>query len=247
MLIGNKVQILPTCHSTNVVLKQKIGEEIVNGEVICALAQLEGRGQRGNVWESESNKNLTFSFYIEPKELLVNQQFSLNYFVSVGVYNFLEKFMPKPELIELKWPNDIYYNSRKIAGILIENQVKESFVSNVVIGIGLNLNQINFSVNRATSLAIETNEEYDIKEALGFMLKFLNESYQNFINGDSEVIKNQYKSHLLGFNKVREFVEIKTNEKFMGKIVDVEDSGLLVMKQAEGVKNYALKEISFVF
>ncbi len=248
MLIGNKVIILPSCHSTNQFLKEKMKNDCVSGEVVCAKIQSSGRGQRGNVWESEPNQNLTFSFYLEPFLLDIKHQFSLNYFVSLAIYDFLEEFLPNKSLLQLKWPNDIYYNNKKIGGVLIENQVKDSFVANTIVGIGLNINQLKFNLPRATSLAIETNEKYEIEEALGFLLRSLNKRYLSFSLGDVHILKSDYLTKLMGFKKIRSYQDNITGDFFLGEIIGVKDTGELVISNSNGgVLEYGLKEITFLF
>jgi BirA family biotin operon repressor/biotin-[acetyl-CoA-carboxylase] ligase len=245
MIIGNKLQILPSCHSTNQFLREKFKTDLINGELVCARDQTSGRGQRGNSWESEPNENLTFSFFLKLDGLSINQQFSLNYFVSLAILDFLEMFLPENEKLELKWPNDVYYNKKKICGILIENQVKETFVSNSVIGIGININQIQFVTERATSIALETKQNYVVEEALGLIVRSLNKYFSIFLE-DKSKLKKQYLSRLMGFEKLAEYIDNNQNISFLGEIVEVEDSGaLVVLRNGERV-SFGLKEISFV-
>jgi BirA family transcriptional regulator, biotin operon repressor / biotin---[acetyl-CoA-carboxylase] ligase len=247
MHIGNKVQILASCQSTNQYLRERFTYGIQDGELVCARSQTAGRGQRGNTWESEDNMNLTFSFYVELKKVLVTDQFTLNYFVSLGILAFLERFLPEKKEILLKWPNDIYYKDKKIAGILIENQVKDAFLSNSIVGIGLNLNQSTFKELNATSVFIETNEDYVVEEALGMLLNSLNKFYSRFMNDEIEALKNEYLDHLLGFQKVREYIDLGTNEVFVGRIIDVKSNGLIEVLVDEELRLFGLKEIKFLF
>ena len=102
MLIGNKVQILSTCHSTNDYIKGKLSSSLTNGEVFCTENQIDGKGQRGNSWESEPYKNLTFSFYLEGVNLPVSEQFALNYFVSIAIHRFLSMFLIESESFKVE-------------------------------------------------------------------------------------------------------------------------------------------------
>lgn len=245
-MIGNKVQILKNFPSTNDFLKQQNKSDLVDGEVVCARSQENGRGQRGNTWETEPNKNLTFSFYLEPLDLNVNQQFSLNYFVSVGILECLKQLVDKPENILLKWPNDIYYGDKKIGGILIENNVKESKISHTIIGIGININQEQFNLRTATSLYIETRKEFSVEEVLAKMIHSLDISYNLFVK-DFMLLKKEYLNHLLGYQKTRKYFNNLQDCFFDGEIVEVGDHGLVKIRSGELLLEFGLKEISFVF
>lgn len=247
MLIGNKVHILPTCHSTNDYIKSKIPLGLSSGEVFCAENQTGGKGQRGNVWESEANKNLTFSFFLNEIDLPVTEQFVINYFVSIAIHRFLSKFLSRPESLKLKWPNDIYCGEKKLGGVLIENQVKNGKLSHTIIGIGLNINQEVFKVERATSLFLETGECYDVKEALGFLLKELNVAFEEFNTHKKEVYKFLYLSKLMRMNEVAKYHDNVRDCVVYGKIIDVKNTGVLVLKTDDKILEYSLKEISFLF
>src|SRR5512133_1210860 len=83
--------------------------------VIRALAQKSGKGQKGSSWESEDGKNLTFTIITYPDFLPPEKQFYLSIVASLAVTDFLKEILPA---VQVKWPNDIYFNSRKLGGIL---------------------------------------------------------------------------------------------------------------------------------
>ena len=125
--------------------------------------QKNGRGQRNNEWLSENGKNLTFSFLLEPYVELSNQ-FFLHIITSISIFKTLLKINIKN--ISIKWPNDIYVNDKKIAGILIENLVYRKFIHKSVIGVGLNINQANFGSLNATSIINETLKKHSLDQIL---------------------------------------------------------------------------------
>ena len=130
--------------STNSYLKNNaIKNNFESFTVVVAEKQTDGRGQLGTVWESDQGKNLTFSVLIKFLDFKITQQFYLSMAVSLGVLRVL-----KSQFIynfHIKWPNDILAENNKVAGILIENSIVGSFIKNSVIGIGLNVNQTNFT------------------------------------------------------------------------------------------------------
>lgn len=100
--------------------------------------QTDGKGQRGNTWEAERGKNILFSIVIYPTALEAKNQFYLSMLTAVSIVAALEKYT---DGFSIKWPNDIYWKEKKIAGILIENEVQGKYIAQSIIGIGLNVNQ----------------------------------------------------------------------------------------------------------
>mgnify|MGYP003383892774 FL=1 len=132
-----------------------------NYTVVTASAQKKGKGQMGAHWVSEPHKNLLCSVFVAFDTLLVKDQVLLNYAVSIAVYNVLKEYdVPK---LQVKWPNDIMSDTKKISGILIENVIQSSYVKSTVIGIGINVNQVKFPQNlpNATSIKKSVHKEID--------------------------------------------------------------------------------------
>ena len=130
----------------------------IEGLVVFSENQTDGKGQRGNSWITERGKNLTFSLFLKPS-ILISTQFVLSKIVSLSIVDFLMEMGVKD--VKIKWPNDIYCGDKKIAGILIENTISEGKINNCIVGIGLNVNQVNFdsSIQNATSLKLELGFE----------------------------------------------------------------------------------------
>lgn len=134
--------------STNSWLKAN-AEGRPHGLTIYTHCQSAGRGQRGNSWEAEPGKNLTFSMLLRPEWLGARQQFALSQAVCCGValtlVRRLEDAGADASQVKVKWPNDVYYGDRKIAGILIENTVAPAGdIALSVAGVGVNINQTVF-------------------------------------------------------------------------------------------------------
>ena len=140
LFIGKKIVYLPNCHSTNDSALSILGSnDVFEGTTIITSRQTSGKGQKGNRWQSEPGKNLTFSIILKPGFLDVKQQFKLNFAVSLGIFDFLSSFFKSH--VKIKWPNDIYYKDSKIAGILIENSIRSMKMQHSIVGVGLNVNQ----------------------------------------------------------------------------------------------------------
>lgn len=113
-----------------------------HGTSVLAHHQTNGKGQRGKVWATEPGANLSFSILIKPN-LLITQGFQLLATVAVAVRNQLEKYIG--DETRIKWPNDLYWRDRKTGGILIENIIRGTDWQWAIIGIGINVNQTQFS------------------------------------------------------------------------------------------------------
>ena len=214
---------------------------------VIADSQTDGRGQRGNSWESEYGKNLTFSTVLYPTELKAKQQFCLSMIVAVSVVNALSNYTKG---FSIKWPNDIYWENKKIAGILIENELEGEYISRSIIGIGINVNQETFhsSAPNPVSFVQITGMNIDRQELFNKVLHnlmagyiFLEKEYKQAISNIQELYhQNLHRKE--GFHPYRD----KQGE-FMAQLHKVEPSGHLVLKDEQGaLRRYAFKEVEFV-
>jgi len=211
------------------------------GTTVLTKRQTAGRGQRGNTWEVDPDQNLTFSVIVYP-EIPVEQVQQLNFMVALALTKALRTFIPS---VLIKWPNDLLVGSKKIAGVLIENQFRGNQVASSVIGIGVNVNQVVFSTSlNACSLKSLLGRDFDLEKVflkiygqLDFYLNLLME--QNFA-----LLSKSYHENLFGKDEVRKFIDAKG--EFSGIILGVDDKGLLKIKCNEGIRKFDLKEIRFV-
>src|SRR5215470_8992785 len=149
--------------STNLFLKELLNKHpLKEWTIIVAETQTAGRGQMGNYWESEPSKNITCSILIYPHFLSIKQQFLLSEIVAIGLKETLAKYVKQD--ITIKWPNDLYFEKRKLAGILIENELINQKFSCSIVGIGLNVNQQIFKSDAPNPVSLKqiTGMETDI-------------------------------------------------------------------------------------
>lgn len=243
LFIGKNLIYLPSCHSTNDVALEKIQNgSIFDGTLVITADQTAGRGQRGNNWEALPGQNITMSVILKPDFLKVTSQFSLNIAISLGVYEFLSKYAV--DSLSIKWPNDVYVGNRKMGGILIENSLSGSRISYSIIGIGLNINQLDFNNNKAISLRLATQQgEFDLEYLVEELCVCLEKYYLQLKNGHSDRQKKQYLQMLYRFEEIHWFS--KNGIKFLGKIVGVADSGQLMLEVGGEVQHFDFKEVVF--
>ena len=232
--------------STNNYLKQLLkDEELPEGSIVIADYQSQGRGQMGNGWSSEKGQNLLFSLLIYPGEVQANEQFIISRVASLAVKNTLDRFTDD---IRVKWPNDIYWKERKIAGMLIENDIMGKHIQHSIIGIGININQEQFAdeLPNPVSLKQITGSTHDRDYILDMFTREFFLLYREVQKGEIKPIEDEYMMDLYRVNEYHWYED--QNGRFQAMIHDVLPSGHLVVKTlGEGeVRKYAFKEIAFV-
>ena len=153
--------------STNAYLQRQQSERDIRNWVVSADEQTAGKGMGSNGWESEVGKNLTFSLAVDMSFLPAERQFLLSEAVPLGIIEVLDKMLPA-EKLSIKWPNDIYFENRKLAGILINSTIKANMMDVSIIGIGLNVNQMQFQdwPTHPISLKMIMGKDYDLPQLL---------------------------------------------------------------------------------
>lgn len=243
LFTGKNIVFVPECHSTNTLAQQlcQLGQ-LSDGSVVITNHQTAGRGQRGNTWLTQSGENLTFSLFYKPTFLNTLDQFNLNRCISLGLYHYLRTLVTD---VHIKWPNDILIENKKVCGILIENTIQGNRILGSIIGIGLNVNQLNFLNDRAGSIRTFTSQIYDLSDVLSAVLTHIEVEYRKLRQGSSESLHHAYESALLGYKQIRSFRI--SNEEVQGEILGVDAYGRLQVRIADTVSAFDIKEIEFVY
>jgi BirA family biotin operon repressor/biotin-[acetyl-CoA-carboxylase] ligase len=241
------MKIIEVAHtpSTNIYLKTLSEEQVLpEATIVVTGNQTAGRGQRGNSWESESGKNLTFSMLLYPDFLPLKQNFLLSEVIALGIKETLDAYS---QAITIKWPNDIYCNEKKICGILIENELMENRFSKSVVGIGLNVNQEIFSSNAPNPISLKQiiEKETELKPLLETMVCKILLRYEELKAGNTESIITAYHNSLYrrsGFHTYKD-----ANGTFQARTERVTDDGTLSLITNSGEKrSYTFKEVIFM-
>lgn len=246
-LIGKNVIRLESVHSTNEYLSELTSKNnLAEGMAILALEQTQGRGQKGTIWKSEAGKNLMVSFLLYPNFLLVSDQFLLSKILALSVLKTIRNFLPKTAEIKIKWPNDVYVNKCKISGILIENSIQNSRLRKSIIGIGININQIEFpSEFNAISLMNITQKETEIERVFEELCLNINQYYSLLKSFQLNRINESYQKELYQLNEWKKFNY--NNEVIEARITGVDSNGKLQLTKKNNQRISAdLKEIIFV-
>ena len=201
-----------------------------------------GRGQRGNTWEAEPGKNILISWLMRPK-IHVSQQFTLNQAVCYIVMRWLGTLVPEEQLC-IKWPNDIYYDDNKIAGILIEHVIVGDTIDHSIVGVGININQMEFVSDAPNPVSVvDISRHITDLHTAAIRLHSMMCDYVKVMN-DAH-LHDIYFEHLYrneGYHRYR----LPDGEGFKAKIIDVEPDGMLVLEKEDGKRQkFAFKEIIF--
>lgn len=241
-----KIKRIEECSSTNA-----LGREVEAGDspvMLVAAAQTAGRGQKGNSWESEPGKNLTFSVVWRPVDVPVRCQFAISEAVALAVKDFLKS---RGVDARVKWPNDIYVDDRKICGILIEHSLTGSNIDRTIAGVGLNINQKEFlsdapnPVSLFNILGVEQNLEEAIADISTIFEKRISSLGSVSVRQDihREFMENLWR----GDGLYHAFRDVSEGEDFEGKILGVDPEGPLEVEKKSGeIKKYQFKEVEFL-
>ena len=238
---------LDAIESTNTFLKDLVAHaRLEEPTVVTAEMQTKGRGQVGASWESEPSKNLLFSVFVVPEELLFKEAFFLSYAVSLALHSTLASYSIAK--LSVKWPNDILSGSSKLGGILIENSFRAGTLKHSIIGVGLNVNQVEFSpsLSNASSLKTILGTDVDREALLQSLLENIQTQVRNCRPENFEKIKENYTS-LLYKQGIPSMFKEPSGNVFIGKIVGVSSVGNLQIElENESIRTFRLKEVELI-
>ena len=226
---------IKTTNSTSTLLKELLAKgEWPEGEgFLYAGYQTAGRGQTGNRWESEAEKNLLCSILLPPDKNL--------YFLNIAVGVALLRVIG--DAFTIKWPNDIYYGDKKAAGILIENAIIGNEIKYSIAGIGLNVNQTEFRSDAPNPISLK--QIYGTEYAIDQLMNQVLEAVNKVLNEPEEEVWAYYKSHLYRREGFWPFED--QNGTFEARIEDILPTGEIVLRDQQGKeRKYHFKQVRYV-
>jgi BirA family transcriptional regulator, biotin operon repressor / biotin---[acetyl-CoA-carboxylase] ligase len=228
--LAREVRVLAETTSTNDVAADFGRQGSESGLVVFAERQTHGRGRMGRAWEAQASRGLLFSILFRPP-LGVQEWTRLSTWAGVGIAEGLGHVAGCRALI--KWPNDIFINDRKAAGILVESSIGRGR-GFAVIGIGINVNQRAFAPpldETAISLRQVCGHELDRHEVAAAVLRALDDFSKHLENDFGRIVENARGRSYLD----RRFVEfVRGNETASGMAEGLDDAGALLVRQADG-------------
>ena len=248
---------LPEVQSTNTYLLDLLaqGTTLPDTTVIYTLRQTAGRGQMGNSWESEMDKNILFSMLLCPTFLPIREQFLLSQICSLGIVEALDELIRTQHLqdevkLSIKWPNDIYAGDGKLCGILIENRLMGGTLQHSVLGVGINVNQEKWIGNAPNPVSLKMlGIQTDPLTVLDLVTKHIVELYNAFRDNKemANVIRERYMQRLYRKDGYYAYYDPAKDEHFDAEIAGVDAQGPLMLRLPSGeVRSYWFKEVKFV-
>ena len=233
--------------STNTYLS-RLAATLPGGTVIYTPSQTAGRGQKGNSWESEDGKNLTFSLLLKRPPVKARDQFYLSEAAAVAVVEALSA--EAGDGFSVKWPNDVYWQDKKVCGMLLENSLDGSDIAHCVVGIGINVNQECFvsDAPNPVSLINITGHQHDLMA----LLKRVCSRIEHLVDslGDNNArssLHQQYMSALYRNDCQLHPYEDNTGHQFMASVANIAPDGTLTLQHQDGTcHDYLFKEVKHV-
>lgn len=245
LFIGKVLNYYDSALSTNTIASEHlVKRKTPEGSVFYTFNQTAGRGQYGNTWQSEPMQNIAVSIVLNPSFLSPKEQFHLNKSVALAIYDTLSHYILRG--VSIKWANDIFINDKKACGVLIQNAISGLSIQSSIIGIGINVNQKAFTnLPYATSLSLEKKSDLELFDILEKLCQCLEKRYLQLKSRQFDKIHTEYLSKMFRYGEEALF-QYPNGEYIMGKIVDVDDSGKLVIESKKGLEFFDIKEIKFV-
>lgn len=246
LFVGKNFVELPEVGSTNSFATKLLESQPSEGTVVWSHAQTAGRGQQNNQWFATPGANLTFSIILFPRFLSPSRIFALNKVISIALCRVLRAQLPEREVL-IKWPNDILVDRKKIAGILVENQLDGRGLQSSILGIGLNVNEQHFPEElqaKATSMALEGVQVPKLRPLLSQILQQVEALYLQLRSGKTFPMDREYLEHLYGY---QEHVDLKIDGKMeKPMLVGVDLDGRLALERGGKLHYYQMKSLEFV-
>lgn len=251
--------LLPETPSTNTFAKENLNDFSRDYTVVYTQNQTAGRGMDGNTWEAKAGKNVSFSIVCHPKMVKPAEQFVLSMAIAVDIVHVMQKLYPEEkDNFRVKWPNDIYWNDKKLGGILIENTLKGYRMDTCIIGIGINVNQEFFHAEIPNPISLKQilKRETDAIEVMEHIseqfkktldiIKLLEDTDNQSMNIKYDSIRDDYHRLLYRFDD-RFYPFMECEKSFEARIRKVQNDGkLLLVTHDDEEKEYWLKEVKFV-
>lgn len=226
------------------------GEAPDDYATVIADYQTAGRGQVGNHWESEAGQNLLLSTILRPKGIDVSRQFLLSMAVALAVTDALAAALPAHAipLLKIKWPNDIYVADGKMVGILVENRLRGREIADVIVGVGVNVNQTVFRSDAPNPLSVKNvkDSDTDVMTLAHAFLRSLKLRVAQLTDGYEAGLAREYMTKLYNADgALHPFADARG--RFSARIVSVAPDGLLTLETQGGERRqYTFKEVEHV-
>ena len=233
--------------STNTYLS-RLAATLPGGTVIYTPCQTAGRGQKGNSWESEDGKNLTFSMLLKHPPVSARDQFYLSEAAAIAVVEALGAEAGAG--FSVKWPNDVYWQDKKICGMLLENSLDGSGIAHCVVGIGINVNQVRFvsDAPNPVSLINITGHEHDLMALLKRVCARIEQLVDSLNDEKARAnLHRHYMAALYRNDGQLHPYEDAHGHRFMASVAAIATDGTLTLLHDDGnTHDYLFKQVKHI-
>ena len=233
--------------STNTYLS-RLAATLPGGTVIYTPCQTAGRGQKGNSWESEDGKNLTFSMLLKRPPVKARDQFCLSEVAALAVVETLAG--EAGDHFTVKWPNDVYWQDKKVCGMLIENSLDGTDIATCIIGIGINVNQQRFlsDAPNPVSLINITGREHDLMPLLKQVCSRIEQTVAALNDDNARAdLHRRYMAALYRNDGAMHPYEDAAGNRFMASVAGIAPDGTLTLCHSDGTRHdYLFKQVRHI-
>ncbi|MBB6449063.1 BirA family biotin operon repressor/biotin-[acetyl-CoA-carboxylase] ligase [Geomicrobium halophilum] len=232
--IGQTTIYKKSVHSTQTLAKETYREGTPHGTTVVASEQTGGRGRMERPWQSPENTSISVSIIVKP-DISLREAPQLTLVTAVAISDALETISKLP--VQIKWPNDIYINDCKVAGILTEMQAESDQMQMMVVGIGLNINQKKEQFpadlqNKATSLYIESGQEWSRTQILQALFVSFEQWYDLWIKEGFTQIRKMWEHYAGAYNQPVKVIQ--GNDTIVGHMLGINNEGVLQLQDQNG-------------
>ena len=234
---GRNILYYDVTDSTNLRVKQAGDEGAPHGTLAVADRQTAGRGRRGRTWISPAGSSIYMSILLRP-EITPDKASMLTLVMALSVTEGIGQCMAQSECpaLQIKWPNDIIINGKKLAGILTEMSSQIDYINHVTIGAGINVNMPDVPeeiAQTATSLRIECGHTVKRAPLIAAVMERLEENYEIFLKTqDLSGLIDRYSALLV--NRDREVQILGAKETYRAHAIGIDRTGELIVRREDG-------------
>lgn len=229
---GRNILYYETTDSTNLRIRQAGDEGAPHGTLAVADRQTAGRGRRGRTWESPAGNSIYMSVLLR-SDIAPNKASMLTIVMALSVAEGIGQWIP---MIQIKWPNDIIVNGKKLVGILTEMSAQVDYINHVTVGVGINVNMTEFPeeiADTATSLRLECGHTVKRAPLIAAVMERLEENYEIFLKTeDLSGLMDRYSALLV--NRDRDVRIIGEKETYQARAVGIDHTGELLVRREDG-------------
>jgi len=232
--LGRRIYSFDSIDSTNTFARTLKDDECPNGTLIIADEQTAGKGRQGRQWQSQKGKNLLFTVATRPL-FLHDKVRVLPFAAALATADGIEQ--ESKSAVQCKWPNDLLIDGKKVAGMLIETTTQNNAVMDVIIGIGINVNQTEFGDDikeKATSLKLHAQQDVDRVRLLSAVLEELEYRFDQLRNFSPQMILDEWKQRTTMLGSEITLIEHRASIK--AKAMDVAPNGALIIEEINGTR-----------